>query len=204
MLEHGVQEWYSTVKNGTGLHPRPGPKERLRSFFPDGLISLEYESTVYPSRKGETLEELQARCDLFVNAWVRRMEVEFPEVKTVCIFAHAASVIALGRSLTGDRTMQVTAGCASTSKYERKTSTSGGVGGWTCRWDGRADYLPNGVERNWSFRDVVLNDEGEVIDDIGTGRPYTKEDELPVGLAPGLERYLLDDDDGPAQVGARM
>jgi transcription factor C subunit 7 len=55
---------YSTAKAGTGLHPRPGPKERLQQFFPDGLLSMEYSSTVYPSRRGETLAELQARCDL--------------------------------------------------------------------------------------------------------------------------------------------
>jgi hypothetical protein len=78
------------------------------------------------------------------------------------------------------------------------------------------------------FRDVVLSDDGEVIDvsypsgnqetlmlsvlhddkqDIGTGRPWTSDDEHPVGIAPGLEHYLLDDVERPqhpVEVGAKM
>jgi len=37
-----------------------------------------------------------------------------------------------------------------------------GVGEWSAVWLGRADYLENGVERDWSFRDVEIRD-GEVI-----------------------------------------
>ena len=37
-----------------------------------------------------------------------------------------------------------------------------GVGEWTAMWLGRADYLENGVERDWSFRDVEIRD-GEVV-----------------------------------------
>lgn len=42
------------------------------------------------------------------------------------------------------------------------TSQPCGVGEWTAVWLGRADYLENGVERDWSFRDVELHD-GEVV-----------------------------------------
>ena len=37
-----------------------------------------------------------------------------------------------------------------------------GVGEWNAVWLGRADYLENGVERDWSFRDVELEN-GEVV-----------------------------------------
>ena len=37
-----------------------------------------------------------------------------------------------------------------------------GVGEWEAVWLGRADYLPNGLERDWSYRDVVVVN-GEVI-----------------------------------------
>ena len=75
----------------------------------------------------------------------------------------------------------------------------------------------NGLERNWSVRDttssitdpqfddVVLKDDGEVISvrfslltfqadriqDNGDLKPHTHEDELPVGLGPGMDRFLV-------------
>ena len=48
---------------------------------------------------------------------------------------------------------------------DTNTSSSGeacGVGEWLAVWLGRADYLENGVERDWSFRDVEIRD-GEVV-----------------------------------------
>ncbi|ORY20089.1 hypothetical protein BCR39DRAFT_571435, partial [Naematelia encephala] len=64
-----------------------------------------------------------------------------------------------------------------------------GVGEWEPIWLGRADYLENGVERDWSFRDVVLRD-GEVIEDNGDHGPHPPQDEIPAGLSPGMERFL--------------
>lgn len=93
----------------TGLHPRPGHAEQLKQFFPEGTLDEQYRSTVYASRSGESVSELQARCDLvsfgmarrnlglmralpqFVDTFVNRIEAEFPDVKTIVIFAHAAS-----------------------------------------------------------------------------------------------------------------
>lgn len=48
----------------TGLHPRPGHAEHLKQFFPEGILDEQYRSTVYASRSGESVSELQARCDL--------------------------------------------------------------------------------------------------------------------------------------------
>ncbi|KAJ9096078.1 hypothetical protein QFC21_005443 [Naganishia friedmannii] len=150
-----------------------------------------------------------------VQEWI---EAEYPNVKSVAIFAHAASVIALGRSLTGDKTKEIRAGCATTSFYRRKApSTSNNaaqpeakanktsfhppangkkstVGCWDCLWDGRADYLTQGEERNWSFQDIILNAEGHVISDRGDGNPVKPGDDQPIGLAPGMEKYLTRED----------
>ena len=84
--------------------------------------------------------------------------------------------------LTGNKSLHVTAGCATTSLYRRKPASSStnptelpvdsfnpvpkrlipdGVahedqrgpvaeGMYECVWNGRADYLVNGVERDWS------------------------------------------------------
>jgi len=70
--------------------------------------------------------------------------------------------------LTGNKALDVTAGCATTSLYRRKSRESTtttppcGVGEWDPVYLGRADYMQGGVERDWSFRDVLLAG-GEVI-----------------------------------------
>ncbi|WWC58865.1 uncharacterized protein I303_101410 [Kwoniella dejecticola CBS 10117] len=275
-LEHGVQEWYSPVVPDTGLHPRPSSPSTLSKHFPSGSINTDYASTVFPSRKGESFKALHERAELFVEAWISKIEDIHPEVKSVVIFAHAASIIVLGRALTGDRDLDVVAGCASTSLYKRKVPSSSsslayprptesfeatlqphrqafdsrppsslgyasftgfgglappspafgslagtetppafgaisrepsppppsaalteeerlppcGVGEWDIVWNGKADYLPNGLERNWSFADAVIKDDGEVISDKGDGGSYTEEDLKPEGLVEGGEKWL--------------
>jgi transcription factor C subunit 7 len=85
-------------------------------------------------------------------------------------------------------------------------SSSCGIGEWDPIFLGRADYLDNGLERDWSFRDVVFVD-GEVItvrlpfrpcspiaiadkQDNGDRIPHPPEDAIPTGLAKGMEKYL--------------
>lgn len=62
-----------------------------------------YQSTYLPTRHGETLEELRERSDTFVEAFVRRVETEYPDATTAVIVAHAATVIALGRSVSNPK-----------------------------------------------------------------------------------------------------
>ncbi|KAL7409035.1 histidine phosphatase superfamily [Mrakia frigida] len=192
-LEHGIMEWYSTVPIATPqlLHPRPSDPTTLSVHFPPGTLDLAYSSTYYPSRLGETLSDLLLRARLFLIAFLRRIEEEYPDVKTICLIGHAASVIALGRALTGDKDLEVTAGCCTVSTYKRKTQGDkpATVGDWDITKNGDASFLEKGVERNWSFRDVVLSPEGEVIQDQGV--PGTGvEQNLPLGIAPGFEKYL--------------
>lgn len=132
--------------------------------------------------------------------------------------------------MTGDKNLEVPAGCASHSLYKRKTPRERpppgavqsalqsvgivqgdqdpcGVGEWDAVYLGRADYLENGMERDWSFRDAVYEN-GEVImvrregfvwdcrvahadgQDNGDRIPHPKEDARPAGLAQGMDRYL--------------
>lgn len=153
-LEHGLGEWYSlTPANTAALHPRPGTPTALAPLFPDGVLDLEYEPTYYPSRKGETLQDLHDRAELFLAAFLARIEAEHPHVRTVMLFGHAASVIALGRALTGEKTLEVVAGCGSVTMYGRKAGDEGGgIGGWDVKRMGMVDHLEKGVERNWSVR----------------------------------------------------
>ncbi|ODN90239.1 transcription factor C subunit 7 [Cryptococcus wingfieldii CBS 7118] len=213
-LEHGLSEWYSPVYPSTGLHPRPGPPSSLIPHFPPGSINPTYSSTYYPSRKGESLKELHERMEGFLNAWVGRVEGEYPEVRCVVVFMHAASLIAFGRALTGDRGMEIVAGCASTSLYQRKppplpspsttqlpTPTTPshpshpakarlppcGTSQYTLLLSGHTSYLPSGLERDWSFADVVLKPgDGEVVCDYGDGEAHEGE-VWEEGLAGGWE-----------------
>lgn len=61
-------------------------------------------------------------------------------------------MIALGRALTGDRELEVTAGCCTVSTYKRKTEggKAATVGEWDIVKNGDASFLEKGVERNWS------------------------------------------------------
>ncbi|TXT10658.1 hypothetical protein VHUM_02163 [Vanrija humicola] len=189
-IEHGVMEYYGTTPAGTGLHPRPAPNGAadLAAFFP-GLLDDEYSSTLYPSRHGERVRDVFARAQLFADTWVGRMDDE--GVRSAVLFSHAAVVIALGRALTGDWSLQVSAACAATSLYRRKPGTLGGAGDWERVYDGRADYLPAGAERDWS---VGCGSEGggelTALQDEGDFQQHSEADELPVGLAPGMDKYL--------------
>ena len=59
--------------------------------------------------------------------------------------------------------MDIIAGCATTSLYTRRRPTtppqdgSSPAGEFDCQWHGRADYLPNGVERNWGASPLTLS-----------------------------------------------
>lgn len=146
-IDHGVAEWYAPARGGTGLHPRPapnGPADVLR-FFPLSTFDHDYASTNFPDRRGERMQDLFRRIDTFVDAFIGRMDAA--GVKTVVIFAHAATVIALGRALTGDRRRDFVAGCATTSLYCR--NNGGRLQSWECVYTGKADYMPGGVERDW-------------------------------------------------------
>lgn len=50
---------------------------------------------------------------------------KYPNVKTIVLFSHAATVIALGRALCKDRELDIRAGTCSLSRYDwKKTKTT--------------------------------------------------------------------------------
>ncbi|ORX33923.1 histidine phosphatase superfamily [Kockovaella imperatae] len=183
-VELGVGEWFSKASEGSGLHSRPHAVETLSKHFAPTMLEPRYKSTVYPSRRGEDVEELRQRIKLFLGAFIKRIESEYPDVQTISIIAHAATVIVMGQVLLDDETKNIKAGTASTSCYTRDNAD----GPWAQRLNGETSYLSGGEVRNWSFDEVKYRD-GKVIEDRGDGKPFTEVDELPVGLGKDFERY---------------
>ncbi|CAN6674888.1 transcription factor tau 55 kDa subunit [Trichomonascus vanleenenianus] len=146
-IENGVNEWFKPRTEG--LHPELFNARQLDKLFPD-LIKQDYTPLLVPSRKGETEDEIHERCIETVRRLVSELRNE-PEIKTILIVTHAASKIALGRALVGDRNFEVRTGTCSIDKYVMKPDSEGEPGEWTCEYTGKTDFLPRGEEMHWSF-----------------------------------------------------
>ena len=148
----GIGEWYHPVVPGTGLHPRPGSSESLQSFFPVKIAS--WPTLLYPSRKGETIEQAHDRVDTFALAFLPALERRLPgKHQRLLLATHAATAIALVRTFVGDRRLQMKAGCCTVSVLERKANVDPGliIGGWKAQTLSYGDYLTGGITRECGF-----------------------------------------------------
>ena len=93
-LENGVGEWYGMARFD---HPSPASLSVLKKFFPN--IDETYAAVIKPSVNGETVEELHDRCAYAIHCIIEQADKE--GVKVIAICTHAASLIAIGRALTG-------------------------------------------------------------------------------------------------------
>lgn len=91
---------FSKAAPGTGLHARPHPPAVLQKLVPDMPLHPSYDATYHPNREGESMEELQERTDTFVEAFVRRIDAEYPDAKTIVVVSHAGLVITMGRAVS--------------------------------------------------------------------------------------------------------
>lgn len=149
-------------------------------------------------------------------------ELDLGRHKNILLVGHAASVITLARELSGERDLALRVGCCSlsilvpkegakrftyrlpsasgppslsSSPTQQLTEGNALLGEWDLTLNASADFLPNGIERDWGFEDIEV-DSGEVISDFGekgTEEEVESEDER------GLQIQL------PAEVmGARL
>lgn len=193
-VEHGIGEWYSPVEAGTGLHPRPGNAHSLKQYFP--LIDTSYSSTWLVSRHGESLEEVHRRTDDFLEAFVPRVEGGDPAPlvhhassgvathKKIILIGHAASCIMLIKSLAGSKVdgADIRIGTCSVTRMEKESA--GGIRGAfkVVGQMGDASFLTNGVERDWGFRDILVDEStGRVINDHGVAGSENEVDETSHG-----------------------
>lgn len=92
--EHGIREWFGSAPFD---HPEPAAPEKLKSMFPS--YDESYESTIVPSKKGETLDQLQQRITIALRGIIKRCDANGTRAIVLC--SHAAVIILIGRILTG-------------------------------------------------------------------------------------------------------
>ncbi|KAG8812382.1 hypothetical protein FRC17_002044 [Serendipita sp. 399] len=171
-VEPGIQEWYSNVRTGTGLHPRPVSAQELLPHF--DMIDPKWTPTFLVTRRGESVPDLYRRGEEFLQAFIARIDQAGygGGHERVLLVSHAATVICLAQALLGDeevgKTLRV--GCCTLSTFDRKGSDKDaliGKGIWEARGElARGDFMRNGIERDWGMVDIELKD-GVVIDDDG-------------------------------------
>jgi len=121
-----------------------------------------------PSRKGESVEQVHDRCHGFLDAFIPRVEqLGGGRHKKILLVSHAATVIALARELIGDRNLHIRVACCSLTTVIRKPEDSAqALGVWESRGLAEGDFLRGGLERDWGFEDIELNNH-EVVKDPG-------------------------------------
>ncbi|KAG5648030.1 hypothetical protein DXG03_007065 [Asterophora parasitica] len=164
-VEHGIAEWYSPVVPGTGLHPRPGSADSLKQYFSE--IDPSWSSVWYPSRMGEAVDEVHDRVNGFLEALAAQVERQFPgQHKRVLLVSHAATTIALARSLLGDRNLPLRVGCCSISEFDRREGNQAVLGAWEAPRLADGAHLKEGASRDWGFEDIEIA-RGKVVEDPG-------------------------------------
>ncbi|OJJ45695.1 hypothetical protein ASPZODRAFT_152709 [Penicilliopsis zonata CBS 506.65] len=113
-IENGLGEWFGSTTFFD--HPLPSPASALQSHFPTILsVSPEtyYKPHLLPSPRGETIPELHDRAATALAAIIADIdrEIQSKEAaqsastprtsKAILICSHAATLIAMGRALTG-------------------------------------------------------------------------------------------------------
>lgn len=189
-VEQGIGEWYSPVKAGTGLHPRPISAQELLLYF--DVIDPSWTPTYLVTRKGELVSDLYTRAEEFLKAFVERVESKGVGGghERVLLVSHAATVIALAQALLQDdsigRTLRV--GCCTLTIFDHKgTTTEDGTVLGSSIWQPRGElafgnFLTNGIERDWGMEDIdAVN--GVVVEDHGVPGTEGEEDVVP-GVQP--------------------
>ncbi|KAL8816814.1 MAG: hypothetical protein Q9223_004241 [Gallowayella weberi] len=175
--DNGVGEWYGVASFD---HPSPAPPAILKSLFPSSLDDT-YRASIVPPRSGETIAQLHDRVANALTHIITSVDAESGTKEiALLICTHAATLIAIGRTLTGsmphdpneDDFVAPTAGI---TKFVRKAVAepdlleisgqgsrvrpeaidwkdgTGVAGGWTCVLNGNCDHLAGGAERTWHF-----------------------------------------------------
>ena len=97
-LEAGLGEFYGLARFD---HPSPATYNVLAQHFPDNLAP-EQNPIIVPSTKGESIPQLHDRVAYCLDKLIKRLDADPSGPRTLLICTHAASMIAIGRALTGN------------------------------------------------------------------------------------------------------
>ncbi|GAO13250.1 hypothetical protein UVI_02025970 [Ustilaginoidea virens] len=158
--EHGIREWFGSAPF---RHPEPAGPEVLKRLFPSYDDS--YVSTVKPSARGESLEQLQDRVTRALRGIIEQCDAD--GTRTIVLCSHAAVIILMGRILTGQVPASVdvddfhaytaTGGrITDDSRHGRDSASSNPAddkadvtGNWDCDLNSDCSFLSGGQERGW-------------------------------------------------------
>ncbi|PYI04196.1 phosphoglycerate mutase family protein [Aspergillus sclerotiicarbonarius CBS 121057] len=146
-IEPGLGEWFGPTT--FFHHPSPAPLSTLQTHFPTILPhSPQYPTPIlHPSTSGETIPQLHDRLATTLSSLISTLDTEIAQIeaslppeqrtsKAVLICSHAASLIAMGRVLTGNMPADegeedfkvYTAGLSTFVRRELKDGKRGGEG----------------------------------------------------------------------------
>lgn len=143
-VEFGLGEWYLPVKRG--LHPRSRQPQELIEWFP--TIDVSHPNQLYPTQRGETKEQVHDRAEEVLRLLIKEIEKD-DKIRTAVFFTHAATNIACGRALVGDRGRDIRSGTCSIGTYNRIGGTEqerDGLGRWEMTTNGDCGHLSKGEE----------------------------------------------------------
>ncbi|KAI9055496.1 hypothetical protein LZ554_000447 [Drepanopeziza brunnea f. sp. 'monogermtubi'] len=171
--ENGIGEWYGLARFD---HPSPAEPAVMKALFPH--YDERYKVAIKPSVNGETIDELHDRTAYALHRIIEQCDRE--GVKAIVLCTHAATLIAIGRALTGRMPEDIaeedfrpfTCGLSTFVRRGRgnmettvkewegpetgipKVDWKGGNGvggGWNVTLSGDCSFLSGGEERGWRF-----------------------------------------------------
>lgn len=146
-VDHGLGEFYGKAFFN---HPTPPDLKVLKPFFDS--LDHEYEGPHRAHERGEMILELHERARNAISHIIETLDKDPEGPKTLLICTHAATMIALGRVLTGKVPEDLDEDdfqcyTASLSTFKRKSGET--VGSWECVGNAETHFLSTGAERGW-------------------------------------------------------
>ncbi|KAF2816044.1 phosphoglycerate mutase family protein [Mytilinidion resinicola] len=161
-VENGIGEFFGRAHFH---HPSPAPPSVLLSHFPS--IDPTYTPIITPATNGETIPGLHDRLAYALYRMIMELDDHPAKPRSVLICSHAATIIAVGRVLTGrmpenESEHDFDAFTCGLSKFNRRVRSPvrGVVGGWDCELNSDCSFLAGGQEYGWHF-----NGDESFIDD---------------------------------------
>jgi transcription factor C subunit 7 len=170
--DNGLGEWYGLARF---THPSPATPTLLSSLFP--AYNMDYKPSIIPYSSGESVPTLHNRCAYALEYIISHEDATDEESRAILICTHAASMIAIGRALTGHMPEDICEDDFKThtcgiSKFVRRLPLSdtpkyikwekgteipaiewrdrkGVAGGWDCVINSNCGHLDGGEERHW-------------------------------------------------------